>query len=108
VSGDAELRACVADHARRILDRDLRAREDLVPDAHIEPPDLLDRLLDARFQDFELVAHARVGAHHIVKTRYLGPRAMVVQARWVRDAEGRWRIHEAEIARVASERPRSP
>jgi hypothetical protein len=108
VSGDAELLARVAGHARRVLDRDLRAREDVVPDAQIEPPDLLDRLLDARFQDFELVAHARVGAHHIVKTRYVGLLAMVVQTRWVRDADGRWRIHEAEIARVASERPRSP
>jgi hypothetical protein len=30
---------------------------------------------------------------------------VVVQTRWVQDADSRWRIHEAEIARVAAGEP---
>jgi hypothetical protein len=89
-------------HAERVLAGDGGARGDLAPDAVVEPPDLLDRLLDGRFRAFALVAHARIGGHHVLKTRYLGPITMVVQARWVEDADGRWRMHEAEIARIAA------
>ena len=51
-------------------------------------------------EGFELVAHARIGAHHIFKTKFLGPTTLVVQARWAEDPGGPWRIREAEVARV--------
>jgi hypothetical protein len=74
-------------HAARVVAGDAAARAALVPDAPIEPGDLYDRLLGGAFRGFELVAHARIGAYHIFKTRYVGT----------------WRIHEAELARVATE-----
>ena len=92
-------------HAGRVVAADPEARADLAPGSAVDPLDLLDRLLRGRFSGFELVAHARIGAHHVLKTRYDGPTTMVVQARWVQDADRRWRIHEAEIARVAPGEP---
>jgi hypothetical protein len=94
-------------HAARLLERDPRAGEDLAAGAALEPPDLLERLLAARFRTFELVAHARIGAHHIFKTRLVGPSTVVVQARWAADADGVWRIREAEVARAEGE-PAAP
>ncbi len=99
----SDVEAAVETHARRIVAGDAGARADLAPGAAIAPPDLFDQLLGTRFRGFELVAHARIGAYHIYKTKYLGPPTLVVQARWVRDADGRWRLHEAELARVALE-----
>jgi hypothetical protein len=90
-------------HAARVVAGDAAARAALVPDAPIEPGDLYDRLLGGAFRGFELVAHARIGAYHIFKTRYVGPTTLVVQERWVRGDDGTWRIHEAELARVATE-----
>jgi hypothetical protein len=90
-------------HAARVLARDAAARRALVPDAPVEPGDLYERLLAGPFRRFELVAHARIGAHHIFKTRYVGPTTLVVQERWVRGSDGAWRIHEAELARVGTE-----
>jgi hypothetical protein len=87
-------------HAQRIVGRDARAREDLVPGAEVRPPDLVEWLLARSFSGFELVAHARIGAHHIFKTKFVGPTTLVVQARWATEAGGPWRIREAEIARV--------
>jgi hypothetical protein len=87
-------------HAVRIVGRDARAREDLAPEAEITPPDLVDWLVAREFREFELVAHARIGAHHIFKTRFVGPTTLVVQARWAAGADGRWLIREAEVARV--------
>lgn len=87
-------------HAQRIVGREPRAREDLVPGAEVTPPDLVEWLLAHPFASFELVAHARIGAHHIFKTKFVGPTTLVVQARWAADAGGLWRIREAEVARV--------
>jgi hypothetical protein len=89
----SDVEAAARAHAQRLLAGDPGARDDLAPD-------LLDRLLAGRFRSFEVVAHARIGAHHVLKTRYVGPAVLVVQARWVADPAGRWRIHDAEIARV--------
>jgi hypothetical protein len=97
-----DVEAAVEAHACRVLARDPAARADLDGGAEVEPADLFERLLEGGFRRFELVAHARIGAHHVFKTKYVGPTTMVVQARWVRDPEGRWRIHEAELARVAA------
>jgi hypothetical protein len=99
----SDVEAAARAHAGRVVAADPAARADLAPGSAVDPPDLLDRLLGGRFSGFELVAHARIGAHHVLKTRYAGPTTMVVQARWVQDADAdrRWRIHEAEIARVA-------
>jgi hypothetical protein len=99
----AEAERAARAHARRIVGRDVKAREDLAPGADVVPPDLVDWLLSRTFHGFEVVAHARIGAHHIVKTMLLGPTTLVVQARWVAEADGRWRIREAEIARVEGE-----
>jgi hypothetical protein len=95
-------------HAQRIVARDARARDDLVPGAEVAPPDLVERLLAQVFTGFELVAHARIGAHHIFKTKFIGPTTLVVQARWAAEAGGPWRIREAEVARVEGGPPGMP
>ena len=89
------------EHARWTVAGDARAREALDPGASVTPPDLLERLLGGRFQGFDLVAHARIGAHHIFKTKYLGRPTLVVQTRWVPVGPDAWRIAEVELARVA-------
>jgi hypothetical protein len=104
-AGPAELEAAVRAHATRVVARDPRAREDVAPGAQLAPPDLLDRLLGATLEAAELVAHARLGAHHVYKTRFNGPVTFVVQARWAAEGDGRWRIREAEVARVAGDVP---
>jgi hypothetical protein len=86
-------------HAARIVGRDVRAAEDLAPGAEITPPELVEWLVTREFREFELVAHARIGAHHIFKTKFVGPTTLVVQARWAA-VDGRWLIREAEVARV--------
>ena len=91
-------------HAARLVVRDPRARDDLVPDARVEPADLLERLLAGPFEAYELVAHARIGAHHIFKTKLIGSTTYVVQARWAADGD-RWRIREVELARTAGREP---
>lgn len=96
----AEPERAARGHAERIVGRDARAREDLAPGAEVAPPDLLEWLIARQFRGFELVAHARIGAHHIFKTKFVGPTTLVVQARWAAEADGRWRIREAEVARV--------
>jgi hypothetical protein len=97
------LEAAVDAHARRVVAGDAAARGDLVPGAATQPPDLLDRLLGASLRGFRQVAHARIGAYHVVKIEYQGQPMLLVQACWVRDGEGRWRVREAELARVATE-----
>ena len=92
-----------AEHARRLAAGDAGALDDIAPGASVEPPDLLHGLLIERFGRFDVVAHARIGAYHIFKTKLVGSRTVVVQARWAQDAAGRWRIAEAEVARVASQ-----
>ncbi|HEY7141366.1 MAG TPA: hypothetical protein VIE44_14775 [Methylomirabilota bacterium] len=87
-------------HAERVVGRDARAREDLAAGAEVTPRELVEWLLGHRFSGFELVAHARIGAHHIFKTKFVGSTTMVVQARWVAEDGGAWRIREAEVARV--------
>ena len=99
----SDLDAAVEAHARRVVAGDVAAREDLAPDAPVEPADLLDRLLGARLSGYQRVAHARIGGYHVVKVRYVGAPSLVVQACWARDAEGRWRVREAELTRVAVE-----
>jgi hypothetical protein len=95
-------------HARHVLGRDPRARDDVEPGAEVTPPDLVDWLLGRTFHAFELVAHARIGAHHVFKTKFVGPTTLVVQARWVADGGGHWRIREAEVARVEGAAPEAP
>jgi hypothetical protein len=87
-------------HAERVVGRDRRAHEDLASGAEITPPDLVEWLLSHPFTGFELVAHARIGAHHIFKTKFVGPTTLVVQARWASEAGGSWRIREAEVTRT--------
>jgi hypothetical protein len=96
-----ELELMVLNHATLVVGRDPRARGDLASEAEITPPDLIEWLLSQPFTGFELVAHARIGAHHIFKTKFIGPTILVVvQARWATDASGGWRIREAEVART--------
>ena len=96
-------------HAQRIIGRDARACEDLGPEAEVTPPDLVEWLLAHPFVSFELVAHARIGAHHIFKTKFIGPTTMVVQARWAAGAAGgHWYIREAEVVRVEGGQPDGP
>ena len=97
----ADPEAAARVHARGVTAGDPRVREDLAPGAELTPPDLFDRLLTGGFRDFELVAHAKIGAHHVFKTRYVGPALLVVQARWARAGDGPWQIREAEITRTA-------
>jgi hypothetical protein len=95
-------------HAERIVSRDAGAREDIDPGAEIAPPDLLDRLLGGQFRTFQVVAHARIGNHHIFKTKFVGPVTLVIQARWVADAAGRWRIRDAEVTRAEGDVAAAP
>jgi hypothetical protein len=95
-------------HAERVAGRDWKALEDLAPGAEIAPPDLFAWLMGCQFGRAELVAHARIGDHHIFKTRFVGATTVVVQARWAADAGGRWLIREAEVARVEGARAGAP
>jgi hypothetical protein len=95
-------------HAERIVRGDRSAAEDLAPGAEVVPPDLLAWLLGRAFRSAELVAHARIGAHHVFKTRFVGSTTIVVQARWAVAPDGRWRIREAEVARVEGASPDVP
>ena len=95
-------------HAERIIGRDRRAFEDLAPSAEVAPPDLLDWLMARQFRGSELVAHARIGLHHILKTKFVGATTIVVQARWAAEPDGRWLIREAEVARVEGVTAGSP
>jgi hypothetical protein len=95
-------------HAERVVGRDPRAHEDVSPGAEVTPPGLVAWLLSHPFTAFELVAHARVGAHHIFKTKFVGPTTLVVQARWAAEVGGSWRIREAEIARTEGGRAGAP
>lgn len=99
----SDVEAVVRDHARRIVAGDAAVRADLAAEAVMDPPDLLDRLLQGRFRDFALVAHARIGAYHIFKTRYVGPSTVIVQARWVPAPRGGWWVAEAEVARMGAD-----
>ena len=92
--------AAVRAHAHRVVMRDPAARGDIASGAELSPPDLLERLLGGRFETFDLVAHAKIGAHHVFKTRLAGSVLVVVQARWAEDPDGRWRIREAEVVRT--------
>jgi len=95
-----EVEAAVREHARRTISQEPEARDDLAPGAELTPPDLRERLGRARFEAFELVAHAKIGGHHVFKTKFVGPTVVVVQARWAREADGQWQIREAEIVRT--------
>jgi hypothetical protein len=96
----AEPERTARSHAERVAGRDRRAFEDLAPGAEVTPRDLLEWLMGCQFGDAELVGHARIGAHHIFKTKFVGATTIVVQARWAADATGRWLIREAEVVRV--------
>lgn len=98
--GSGEPERAARAHAERIVGRDRKALDDVAPGAEVTPPDLLAWLMSCRFRGSELVAHARIGAHHILKTRFVGATTIVVQARWAADATGRWLVREAEVARV--------
>ena len=95
---DAETAA--REHAARVIRTDPHASDDLASSVQLTPPDLLERLAGWRFDGFELVAHARIGAHHVFKTKYVGPTTVVVQAHWAQNAVGVWQILDAEIARL--------
>jgi hypothetical protein len=95
-----DVEEAVREHARRLLGGASSAREDLAPGAELIPVDLLAQLGAARFESFEIVAHAKIGAHHVFKTKFLGSTVVVVQARWARDGDGRWRIRDAEVVRT--------
>ena len=98
-AGEGAARAARS-HGERVVARSSWAREDLAPGAEVTPPDLVDWLLGHPFERFEFVAHARIGAHHIFKTKFVGPTTVVVQARWAAAADGRWQIREAEVTRT--------
>lgn len=106
--GGAEPERAARAHAERIAGRDRSALEDLAPGAEVTPPDLLEWLMGCRFRAAELVAHARIGTHHVLKTKFVGATTVVVQARWVADDAGRWLIREAEVARVEGAPAGSP
>ena len=103
LGADVEPELTARSHAERVVRCDPRAHEDLAPGAEIAPPDLVQWLLSHPFTRFEMVAHARIGAHHIFKTKFVGPTTLVIQARWVAEPGGRWRIREAEVSRTEGE-----
>jgi hypothetical protein len=107
-AGSTEPERAARAHAERIVGRDRRALDDVAPSAEITPPDLLTWLMARPFRGSELVAHARIGAHHIFKTKFTGSSVVVVQARWAAEPDGRWLIREAEVARVEGASAEAP
>jgi hypothetical protein len=106
--GSTEPVEAVRAHAERIVAGDGRAHLDVAPGAEVTPPDLVEWLLTQSFVGFELVAHARIGGHHIFKTKFVGPTTVVIQGRWAAEPRGCWRIREAEVARVDGGPPGVP
>ena len=107
-SAGAEPERAARSHAEHVVGRDPRARADVAQGAELTPPDLVDWLLSHPFRGYELVAHARIGAHHVFKTKFVGPTTLVVQARWVAEGSGPWRIREAEVSRVEGSHDGAP
>lgn len=104
-SVEAPVEAAVEAHACLVVAGDPAAALDLAPTAALDPPDLFVRLAGLSFRAFEMVAHAKIGAHHVFKTKYLGPTTVVVQGRWAVGAAGRWQLREAEIVRITADGP---
>ncbi len=94
-----ELRETIAAHARAALARDASAAERLVSAAAL---DGYRSAMEAAaqcgpFESYAAPALARLGSHYISKVRFTGPRgSALVQIRWKREADGNWRIAEAE------------
>lgn len=94
-----ELREAIAAHARAVLARDAATAERFVTATALEGYRLA---LEAAAQCGPFDSHvapglARLGTHYIAKVRFTGPRgSALIQIRWKREADGNWRIAEAE------------
>lgn len=96
----ADIEPRVRAHAEAVLAKNRAASAgDLSPDAPQDPADLYERLDAGTFTRYEIVAHAKIGFHHIYKTKYIGTEAWVVQERWA-EQDGRWLIRESALLRT--------
>ncbi len=94
-----ELRETIAAHARAVLAHDAATAERFVTAAALDGYRLA---LEAAaqcgpFESYIAPGLARLGTHYIAKVRFMGPRgSALMQIRWKREANGNWRIAEAE------------
>ena len=96
---DPELAEAINGHARAVLARDEQGAERLVTDAALETYRLAmkEAARLGPFDQFAAPGLARLGAHYVSKVRFAGARgSAMMQIRWKREADGHWRIAEAE------------
>lgn len=94
-----ELREAVAHYARAVIDGDEASAEGLVEASAIEGhrAALKQAAGMPLFENFELIAHARLGFQFIVKIRFQGAGdKLPLQIRWRRQNGNGWRIVEVE------------
>lgn len=94
-----ELREAIAIHARGMIARDTAAGERFVTAAALESYRTATQAAAqcGPFDNYTAPALARLGSHYISKVRLVGPRgSALIQIRWKREADGNWRIAEAE------------
>jgi hypothetical protein len=94
-----ELRETIAAYARAIVARDEAAAERFVTAAALEGYRMAIGAAAqcGPFESYMAPALARLGSHYISKVRFTGPRgSALMQIRWKREADGTWRIAEAE------------
>ena len=95
----AELREAIAAHASAVVARDYSGAERFVASPALEG---YRRALDEAsrcgpFDSYTAPGLARLGSHYIAKVRFAGPRgSALMQIRWQPEADGNWRIAEAE------------
>jgi hypothetical protein len=94
-----ELREAIAEHARAVVASDAGAAEGFVGPAALEAyRAAIGAAASVRpFDGYATPALARLGTQYIAKVRFIGARgSALMQIRWAREGDRRWRIVEAE------------
>lgn len=93
-----DLCEAIAAHAQAALKRDAAAERFVTAAALEGYRSALEAALQCGpFDSASTPALARLGVHYISKVRFAGARgSALLQLRWKREAEGNWRIAEAE------------
>ncbi len=94
-----ELGEGIAAHARAVVAREEQAAERFViaPVLDAYRAAMYEAARCGPFDRYEAPGLARLGEQFISKVRFIGPRGgALMQIRWKRNADGHWRIAEAE------------
>jgi hypothetical protein len=90
------LEQAAAAHAQHIVAGDLAAvLQDCIPQVLQTPADLYAQLCAARFEQYAIVGHAKIGLQHVFKVRYVGPTTVILHHRFG-DRAGKWLVLESE------------